>query len=78
MDDFSELRNSRTFVKMVFIGRLYFYCKEIKMSKVKPVGGSKRVPVIPPRPGNNLPSKNERQKSGKKRGNAPPRKKKPV
>ena len=45
------------------------------MANSKPTGGSKRGPITPTRPGNNLPSKQSGQKSGEGRGNAPPRKK---
>jgi hypothetical protein len=44
------------------------------MAKSKPAGGSKRGPVTPTKPGNNLPSKQPRHASGDGRGNAPPRK----
>jgi len=45
------------------------------MGNQKPAGGSKRSPITPTLPGNNLPSKQTGHKSGDKRGNAPPRKK---
>jgi len=48
------------------------------MGKSKPVGGSKRGHITPPRPGNNLPSKQTGHKSGDRRGIAPPRQQKEI
>jgi hypothetical protein len=43
------------------------------MVNSKQTSGSRRGPIVPHRPGDNLPSKQERHKSGDGRGNAPPR-----
>ena len=43
------------------------------MGKSKPARGSKRGPITPTRPGDNLPSKRTGHKSGDGRGIAPPR-----